>query len=101
MHPLPERLETTDSKVLRRAAGGWIRDLRIARGLTQRQLADAVGIAYYTFVSQIEAGKGRVPPESYEVWATALDVPLVEFVRTLMAYYDPYTHRALFSAKDA
>jgi transcriptional regulator with XRE-family HTH domain len=96
MYTHPQHKAGDDSKPLRRAAGQWLRDLRVARGLTQRQLADLVGVAYYTFVSQIEAGKGRVPPESYQLWADALAVPIADFVRTLLFYYDPHTHRALF-----
>ncbi|MDX2102693.1 MAG: XRE family transcriptional regulator [Alphaproteobacteria bacterium] len=98
MYTHPQHKAGEDGRRLRREAGQWLRDLRTARGLTQRQLADQVGVAYYTFVSQIEAGKGRVPPESYQVWADALGLPVADFVRTLLAYYDPFTHRALFGA---
>ena len=84
----------------RREAGQWLRQLRTERGLTQRELAERVNVAYYTFVSQIEAGKGRVPPESYGLWAEALGVDRVHFVKRLMSYYDPFTYQALFGSKD-
>jgi transcriptional regulator with XRE-family HTH domain len=96
MYTHPQHRAGEAAKRLRRSAGAWLRELRLAQGLTQRDLADRVGVAYYTFVSQIEAGKGRVPPESYGAWADALGVPKSDFVRRLLSYYDPYTYEALF-----
>jgi transcriptional regulator with XRE-family HTH domain len=85
---------------LRQAAGKWLKDLREQRGLSQRELARRVGVEYYSFVSQLEAGRGRVPPERYEVWAEALGLDPVTFVKGLMRYYDPITHRILFGGDD-
>ena len=81
---------------LRKAAGVWLRELRERRGLSQRQLAKLVGTEYYTFVSQLETGRGRIPPDRYLDWAKALDVEPREFVRALMRYYDPVTYAILF-----
>ena len=81
---------------LRKAAGAWLRELRERRGLSQRQLAKLVGTEYYTFVSQLETGRGRIPPDRYLDWAKALDVEPREFVRVLMRYYDPVTYAILF-----
>ncbi len=81
---------------LRKAAGAWLRELRERRGLSQRQLAKLVGTEYYTFVSQLETGRGRIPPDRYLDWAKALDVEPREFVRALMRYYDPVTYAILF-----
>ena len=81
---------------LRKAAGVWLRELRERRGLSQRQLAKLVGAEYYTFVSQLETGRGRIPPDRYLDWAKALDVEPREFVRALMRYYDPVTYAILF-----
>ena len=91
---------TVDSKAEgRRSAGRWLKGLRESAGLSQRQLAERVGIDYYTFISQLEAGKGRVPAERYEAWAHALDVDAREFVRELMRCYEPDTYRILFEDK--
>lgn len=84
------------SKQLRQMAGQWLRSLRENRKLTQRDLAESIGLRYYTFISQIESGQGRIPPDQYEAWATALGINSQEFVKTLMMYYDPYTYRLLF-----
>ena len=81
---------------LRRMAGQWLRELREKRGLSQRQLATLVGAEYYTFISQLETGRGRIPPDRYRQWAEALSVDAAEFVRTLMQYYDPVTYDILF-----
>jgi len=85
---------------LRRAAGGWLRKLREQRGISQRELAKLVGAEYYTFISQLETGRGRVPSDRYEVWAEALGVDPKLFVRTLMRYYDPLTYAILFKDKE-
>lgn len=84
------------SKHLRQQAGQWLRSLREDRRLTQRDLAERIGLRYYTFISQIESGQGRIPPEQYEAWANALGLNPQEFVKTLMMYYDPHTYRLLF-----
>jgi cytoskeletal protein RodZ len=38
-----------------RIIGGWLRERREAAGLTQKQIADALSIEYYTFIAAIEA----------------------------------------------
>jgi hypothetical protein len=81
---------------LRKTAGAWLRSLRERKGLSQRDLASQVGAEYYTFISQLETGRGRIPPDRYESWAGALGVNPRSFVKTLMSYYDPVTYRVLF-----
>jgi len=85
--------------ILRQQAGRWLRALRERLGMSQRELAKAVGFDYYTFISQMESGRGRVPPAQYLAFSTALQVPLHEFVKTLMRYYDPLTYYALFEVE--
>jgi transcriptional regulator with XRE-family HTH domain len=84
----------------RREAGAWLRRLREDRGFTQRQLAERVGIDYYTFVSQIEAGRGRIPADRYQRWADALDVEARAFVRKMLRFYEPSTYQILFETPD-
>ena len=96
MYSNPQKLSSREVAQLRRQAGLWLRELREARGLSQRALADRVGAEYYTFISQLEAGRGRIPPDRYLLWAEALDVEPRFFVRTLLRYYDPVTHAVLF-----
>jgi transcriptional regulator with XRE-family HTH domain len=74
--------------------------LREGQRLSQRDLAEKVGLEYYTFVSQIESGRGRVPPDRYREWATALNVDARVFVTRLLAYYDPSTYEILFGGSE-
>ena len=81
---------------LRRQAGSWLKARRIELGLSQRTLAERVNMEYYTFISQIEAGKGRVPAERLRHWAQALEMDPAEFAITLMKYYDPHNYELIF-----
>lgn len=93
----PQSSAPSDTADLRREAGLWIKSLRKEAGLSQRKLAQAAGIYYYTTIAQIEAGKLRIQPDRYEAFARALGVADTQaFVRQLMSYYDPATHKALF-----
>jgi transcriptional regulator with XRE-family HTH domain len=85
-----------DRQDLRAQAGLWLRTLREERGLSQRELAERVGALYYTFISQIESGKGRIPAERYEAWAVALGIETREFCIRMLSFYEPTTYRILF-----
>ena len=100
MYAHPQQSAQHDVQKLRREAGKWLKELREARGLTQRQLAERVGVDYYTFISQLEVGRGRIPPDRYERWARALGVNPAEFVRNLLRFYDPETFRLLFATQE-
>jgi len=80
---------------LRREAGDWLKRRRRAAGLTQRQLAVRLGLDYYTFISQIEGGRARVPSALYAAWAAALGVSAADFAKKMLECYDPDTYRAL------
>jgi len=96
MYSNPQRRSDKLTQKLRTEAGRWLRELRENNGLTQREVAERVGAEYYTFVSQLETGRGRIPPDRYLVWADALGVPPREFVLGLMYYYDPVTYQIIF-----
>jgi transcriptional regulator with XRE-family HTH domain len=86
----------TQSKQLRKQAGAWLKELRGRAGLSQIQLADVLGFKYYTFISQVENGFGRVPVESMEAWAKALDVNPSDFAKRLLSFYEPELYRLLY-----
>jgi len=67
--------------------------------LSQIELAARLGFKYYTFVSQVENGFGRVPTESMEAWARALGAKPSSFARQLLSYYDPELYRILFEVR--
>ena len=88
-----------DSSNLRKQAGAWLRSRRCELGLSQRELVHRVNMEYYTFISQIEAGRRRVPAERFQIWAEALEVDPREFAINLMQYYDPYTYHLVFGSE--
>jgi transcriptional regulator with XRE-family HTH domain len=89
-----QRLGSEEVQELRREGGRFLKELR--EKLSQRQLAVQVGADYYTFISQLETGRGRVPPDRYRIWAEALGVDVRDFVKNLMRFYDPQTFEILF-----
>lgn len=96
--PAADPIKAAQTKILRQQAGRWLKDAREHAGLTQAELADQVGLRYYTFVSQVESGLGRLPIETQGAWADALGLEAGEFARTLLRYYEPELYRLLFTA---
>lgn len=84
-----------DPKRLRRDLGAWLKSKREEAGLTQADLAERLGLKYYSFVSQVENGIGRIPQDIYAAWADALGVPRREFALTAIAHLEPGLHRML------
>ena len=95
MYSSQQKISSTEVVELRKEAGLWLKELREKRGLSQRQMAEKVGGNYYTFISQLESGRGRIPPDRYLVWAEVLDIQPELFVRNLLRYYDPVTYSIL------
>ncbi len=91
--------KASKSDNMRKEAGAWLKGLRTAAGLSQVDLAQRLGLRYYTFISQVENGFGRVPTETMEAWARALGQQPSGFARRLMRYYEPEWHRLLFEVK--
>jgi len=84
------------TKEQRLSLGLWLRSLREERGLSQRELADILSLDYYTFISQLENGRGKIPTHRYVEWANALGHKPKDFVRMLLKHYEPMTYRVLF-----
>ena len=87
-----------DTLALRQEAGKWLRQLRENIGISQRELAKRVGLEYYTFISQIESGRGRIPPAQMRNWAEVLGVSPRKFASEMMRYYDPISHDMIFGS---
>ena len=90
------RTRENETESFRKQAGRWLREQRQKAGLSQMDLADRLGLKYYTFVSQIENGYGRVPSHSMADWAQALGIRPRTFARTLLRYYDLALYQVLF-----
>jgi transcriptional regulator with XRE-family HTH domain len=97
--PAADPVKSAQTKVLRQQAGRWLKQAREAAGLTQAELAERVGLRYYTFVSQVESGLGRLPIETQGAWAEVLGLEPGEFARTLLRYYEPELYRLLFESQ--
>lgn len=97
--PAPTAAKAAQIKQLRRQAGRWLKEARELAGLTQAELAEQVGLRYYTFVSQVESGLGRVPIEAQGAWAQALGLDAQAFARALLRWYEPELYRLLFGAE--
>lgn len=87
---------TEESMALRRDGGIFIKALRTHAGLTQREVAVALKMNYYTMVAQMEAGTARIPPDTYGPYAKVLGVDPQLFTQKLMQYYDPHTYKNLW-----
>lgn len=96
--PATDPAKAAQIKLLRQEAGRWLKAAREAAGITQAELARKVGLRYYTFVSQVESGSGRLPIDTQGAWAEALGLDPGEFARTLLRFYEPELFRLLFGA---
>ena len=85
-----------EAKEQRATLGLWLKSLREAAGLSQRDLADRLSLDYYTFISQLENGRGKIPAHRYVEWAQALEQNPKSFVRELLRFYEPPTYQILF-----
>jgi len=85
-----------ETKEQRVTLGLWLRSLREEQGLSQRELADMLSLDYYTFISQLENGRGKIPSHRYAEWADVLGQDSKLFVKMLLKYYEPMTYRILF-----
>ena len=94
-----QHLSSPEVQELRREAGRLLKQLRDARGLSQRELCALVGGGVYTFISQLENGHGRIPPDKFRVWAEALGIEARDFVRMILPFYDPETAGILFGVE--
>lgn len=96
-----QKASPEEAKEQRAALGVWLKELREAQKLSQRELADKLSLDYYTFISQLENGRGRIPVHRYAEWAEALGKDQRTFVRKLLSYYEPTTYKILFDQAEA
>lgn len=86
---------TKEARILRAYAGDYVKQLRIEAGMTQRDLAEKLELKHYTFISQLECGQGRLPPNLTVKTAQALGQDVSEFALKMLSFYDPHTHTAI------
>lgn len=83
------------ARLARAEAGQYLKSVRLKAGLTQKELADLLSLKYYTFISQVENGQGRLPPNLWVKTAKALDVEVTDFGLTMLQFYDPHAYHAI------
>jgi transcriptional regulator with XRE-family HTH domain len=87
------------SSDLRRRSGEYLRSARHEAGLTQAQLASLVGLPYFTMISQLEQGRGYVPPDRYIEFANALGIDVKKFTMDQLRFQNPWAWAILFGTK--
>ena len=70
------------------AFGAWLREQRVAQGLSLRDVCAKTGLKSYPFISQIEAGDKQIPPERVKAYARALAVPTAALTDRMKEVYD-------------
>lgn len=80
----------------RKAAGQYVQQCRKAVGLTQKELADRLNYSYFTTISQVESGAMRIPIDSFQAYADALQVDPRRFATKLIELYEPTLYNMLF-----
>ncbi|TXN07067.1 helix-turn-helix transcriptional regulator [Methylobacterium sp. WL103] len=99
MYTNAQKLSAPETQELRREAGKLLKHLREKAGHSQRTFSAEIGSPVYTFVSQVETGRGRVPPDQIRVWANAYGIEAREFLLMIMRFYDPETFNVLFESE--
>ncbi len=79
--------------------GALIRAAREKAGLTQKAVADAVGLNYYTMISQMELGYVTVPAGLWVKLPDVLGLDRQDFVLRCLSAHQPEVYEALFGTK--
>lgn len=76
--------------------GQYIKQSRIDAGLTQKQLADALGMEYYNTISQVENDRINLPPTHWRNAANAMNLNVQEFILKCLNLMQPDMRHAVF-----
>lgn len=82
----------------KRAQADYVRNLRLDAGLTQAEVAEALGLRDKQMISAIETGRNNVPPARIVKMADILGVDQQEFAKVLLRYQHPWIYAILFGA---
>lgn len=96
MVSVQEQSQLSATQELRVEAGVWLRNLRDEADISQKVMARMLGLEYYTFISQLENGRGRIPQNRYRDWAHVLEIDEKKFAKTLLKYYEPVIYEMLY-----
>ncbi len=76
--------------------GRRLKDARKSQGYTQKALADALGIEYYTVISQMELGYMSIPASLWGPIADVLGMDRTEWIVMCLNEYSPEVYSSLF-----
>lgn len=76
--------------------GSFVKEKRIEAGLKQKDLADLIGLEYYTLISSIELGYTTIPPAHWRTIAKALNLDLNTWLTKCLFEMYPEIYSALF-----
>lgn len=76
--------------------GLQVKEARLRAGFTQKAFAAALGIEYYTMISQMELGYISIPPSLWVPVAQCLNMDQSRWVLRCLDEYQPEVYRALF-----
>lgn len=89
-------LSTEKREKNRNTLGARLKEMREAQGFTQNALAKALGLEYYTMISQMELGYVSIPPAFWAPIADILGQKRDEWVLTCLDEINPEIYQALF-----
>jgi len=79
--------------------GSLLKNARVKEGYTQKALADALGLEYYTMISQMELGYISIPASLWAPIADILRMDKSDWVLKCALEYTPEIYHALFDHK--
>lgn len=79
--------------------GSRLKSYRTREGFTQKALADALGIEYYTMISQMELGYISIPPSFWGPIADTLKIDRATWILDCLYETNPEIYNALFRMK--
>ena len=79
--------------------GLLVKEARTKEGFTQKALADALGLEYYTMISQLELGYISIPPSLWTPIADKLRMDRAKWVLQCLYEIQPDVYRAVFGIK--
>jgi transcriptional regulator with XRE-family HTH domain len=80
---------------LRERFGTHLKNLRVERGLTQRQLARLVNLIEPQ-IATLEAGRWQVQSKQWPLWADTLGVGRTQLGKLMLLAYDPDAFLCIF-----
>jgi|TARA_R110000772_G_scaffold15676_1_gene45312 transcriptional regulator with XRE-family HTH domain len=90
---------TTDIRGPWAEGGHQIEQLRLAREITQAELAEQAGLPNAGWLSDIEVGRRPVPSAFYQSMALQLGMTASDFAALCLRHYDPKAYEALFGVE--